>query len=442
MERLKEKVNSFLRKYKMDFESIDIDHNCSLFIAEMENGLEGKRSSLRMIPTYISVRNEFPFEEPVIVIDAGGTNFRVAVVHFTASKKSVIEDFKVYPMPGIKEEITKEAFFRTIAQYLEPVLNKSNKIGFCFSYPTEILPNRDGRLLRFCKEIKAKAVEGEIIGKTLLKIIKSQGLSSEKKVVLLNDTVATLLGGRASQPERVFDSYIGFILGTGTNSCYIEENRHIKKLDYSQVNSGLMLVNIESGAYDRAPRGRIDLEFDSTTVNPGEYIFEKMISGGYLGGLILSILKKAAEEGLFSEQFAGRIQSVDDLESKEIDEFLDYPYSNRNKLANCCLNGQPGEMSADCITLYHIIDATLERAAKLASVNLAAIIFKTGRGRNPCSPICIAAEGTMFYKSKLLRTKIEYHLKTYLNESKGIYFEFVKVENATLIGTAIAGLTN
>ena len=46
-----------------------------------------------------------------------------------------------------------------------------------------------------------------------------------------------------------------------------------------------MLINMESGAYDKVPSGQIDLEFDATTLNPGDFAFEKTISGAYQGGL-------------------------------------------------------------------------------------------------------------------------------------------------------------
>jgi hexokinase len=76
------------------------------------------------------------------------------------------------------------------------------------------------------------------------------------------------------------------------------------------------------------------------------------------------------------------------------------------------------------------------------TVNLSAVMLKRSKGTNPCIPVCISAEGTTFYKSKLFRNKLEYNIRTYLNDKKGVYCEFVKADNATLIGTAIAGLAN
>ena len=51
-------------------------------------------------------------------------------------------------------------------------------------------------------------------------------------------------------------------------------------------------------------------------------------------------------------------------------------------------------------------------------------------------------EGTTFYHLRYLKQRVEYYLKDYLENRKGIYYEIMNVENATLIGAAIAGLTN
>lgn len=433
MLKIKEKVQQFLNKYEMNFTEVDLNANCEKFLDEMQKGLDAQESSLLMIPTYISMDSEIPVNEPVIVIDAGGTNFRVAVVYFDDNKKPVIEDFKVYPMPGTKGELSKEEFFDTMASYIEPVINKSNKIGFCFSYPVVILPNKDGRLVKFSKEVKAPEVHGEIIGENLLKALKKRGCKEDKSLVLLNDTVSTLLGGKAAYPDRVFESYIGFILGTGTNTCYVEKASNIGKLPELKASEGTMLINVESGNYDKMPRSVIDREFDSTTLNPGTYAFEKAISGAYQGGIVLAVVRKAAREGLLSAGFAEKIAGDIQLSSKEIDDFLYYPYGN-NILAGFCADDE------DRKCLYSLIDAVFERAARFVAINITAVIIKSGKGTNPCAPVCVTADGSTFYKSKIFRGKLDYYMKNFANNEKNVYCEFVKADNGVLVGTAIAGL--
>jgi hexokinase len=390
-----------------------------------------------MIPTYIEVEREIPVEEPVVVLDAGGTNFRVASVHFNGEGRPVIERFRLLKMPGVDQHVSKEEFFKIIAGYMSDHLDISHRIGFCFSYPIDILPDKDGVLVQFSKEIKANEVIGERIGSNLLSAIKSKGNKEKKHIVLLNDTVATLLAGSSAFKDRRFDSYVGFILGTGTNCCYIEKNRNIEKnkdLDADKY----QIINVESGGFNKQPRGTVDIEMDSSTINPGEYTFEKMISGAYFGMLCLSTIKSAARDGLFSGAVSERLQSISELEAKAVNDFMLYPARGENPLAAAV----GVENEDDREILYHLIDRLIERAAKLSAINLSSVVQKSGKGKNPCYPVCITADGSMFYGLKTLRQKIEYYMKKYLVEFHGLRFEFISVENAPLIGAAIAGLTN
>ncbi len=432
---MRDKVSSFLKKYNMYYDSIDFNKCCNEFIDEMDKGLCGETSSLMMLPTYINSEGEIPINEPVIVMDAGGTNFRVAVVYFDENKTPVIDNFNVYPMLGTQGAISKEEFFEKIVDYLMPVIHRSNKIGFCFSFPTNILPNKDGKVIKFSKEITIENMEGITICENIAKTLKARGINEDKKFVLLNDTVATMLGGIANSSNRKFDSYIGFILGTGTNTCYIEKNNSIKKINLTNETLNSMVINIESGAYVKMPEGEFDKQFDLTTINPGEYTYEKKVSGVYQGSVINFTIKQAIKENLFSKEFEINFKKLNNVGMKDISEFCYYPYGE-NILANCCNNED------DRLALYYIIDGSFERASKMVAINLASIMIKTNTGKNPNKPVCIVAEGTTFYKSKLFRYKLDYYIKDFLENEKGIYCEFMKAENATLTGTAIAGLLN
>lgn len=434
-------VETFLKKTGIHPDSVVLSAGTEAFVGEMKDGLNGAKSSLKMLCTYISPEGDIPVNEKVIVMDAGGTNFRVAVVHFDEKRDVVVEDFRLFPMPGTKGELSKEEFFESVANSLMPVIDKSDKIGFCFSYPTEILPNKDGRLIHFNKEVRVRDMEGQEIGSELLRTLKAKGVQGEKHIVLLNDTVATLLGGKAAFPNRKFDSYIGFILGTGTNTCYVEDNAQISQAPSLKDIAGSTLINIESGGYNGAPRGVLDDELDAKTTDPGRQAFEKMISGAYQGPLLQTILDKAVAEGLFSTSFAASYKTLNAIVSKDIDDFCFYPYSVENVLGGC-VNANDASADADRDILYALIDAMFERAAKLVAINLAAVIEKSGKGRNPLLPVCVAAEGTTFYKSKLFKVKLDYYVRSFLNDEKGLYCEFVKTDNCTLIGTAIAGLLN
>jgi hexokinase len=56
--------------------------------------------------------------------------------------------------------------------------------------------------------------------------------------------------------------------------------------------------------------------------------------------------------------------------------------------------------------------------------------------------VCVSAEGSTFFGLKGLRFRTEYYLKSYLADVRRAFCEIVSVEHATLVGAAIAGLTN
>lgn len=427
------KVEKFLNQYGMYYRDINMDEECKKFIEEMKEGLEGRESSLEMIPTYLTVSNDIPTETKAVVIDAGGTNFRVGLVEFTKDMQVQISDFDKKQMPGIKEELSKETFFNTMVDYTKEVASKGTDVGFCFSYPTEISKDKDGTLLRWSKEVKAPEVVGEKIGANLIKGLKLID-GKDRKVVILNDTVATLLGGQGISSHREFDGYMGFIFGTGTNVCYIEEVSQISKID----NDGLehtMIVNTESGAYNKLPRGVIDEAFDQTTNNPGDYQFEKMVSGRYLGPITLEVLHAAARDGLVSENCAQALLEMKEAELIDVNHFIYDPYDASNSFVKTIY------IEEDRSSIYQIIDALIERAAKVCAIKLSAMILKTGAGSNPCKPVAIVAEGTTFYKLKQYREKLDRYMREYLTEENHRYYEFLKGEDLNLIGTAIAALS-
>ena len=424
-------IRRFLEEHKMRAIDINIQQVVDLINIDMLNGLDGKESTLRMIPTYIEAENQFLTGVPVVAVDAGGTNFRTALVKFNTKGKLEISNLMNARMPGLEGEISKAEFFKIIAGYVKPNAELSDRIGFCFSYPTEILPDKDGILLQFCKEVQAPEVIGELIGKNLLEALGME----EKQIVLLNDTVATLLAGKSASFGREYDSFIGYILGTGTNTCYIETNRNILKLKSLDASKS-QIINIESGAFGKVPQTDIDIAFDKTTVNPGDYKFEKMFAGGYFGGLCLTALKVAAREGVFTADATSGIMSVNELSSEEVNKYVTNPKSAHGPLSGCLMNRTDEENCKE------LIECLIDRSAKLVAANIAAVILKTNKGQSAKKPILITIEGTTFYKMHNLRGSFEKYLKEYLKEEKQRYYEFTEVQQSSLVGAALAALIN
>lgn len=428
------KAQRFLMEQGLSDENIRFEKTLDDFLDEMKKGLAGKTSSLKMIPTYLTAGQDVPVGKKITVLDAGGTNFRVATVYFDAVGQAVVERFEKHTMPGIEREMSKEDFFAEIAGYVEPYLSEADSISFCFSYPTEIQPDKDGRLIAFTKEIKAQEVEGELIGKSLLAALPEK--YRDKEILILNDTVATLLAGQAQTVGQAYSSYAGFILGTGTNTAYIERTDRIAVLSGDAGET--MIVNTESGGYCGKNQGPVDKTFTAMTDHPDLFHNEKMISGAYLGGLCRTALLTAAEQDLFSKDFGKAIQEMGELDTRDISDFLGISMTSHNPFSSVVQDARED----DVISVYHIVDGIIQRAAKLTAVDLSAAVLKCGQGRNPLSPVLITVDGTTFFKLKDFQCRVDDYMRRHLTQRRGLYYRIVQAKDATLLGTAIAGLTN
>ncbi len=428
---MKDTVLDFLNRHSLNADDIDMEFLCSRFIDEMKAGLEGKRSSLAMIPSFCSPEARPKPGECVIVIDAGGTNLRTCTVTFDAELNPVIGDFKKTSMPGIKRRVSAEEFFNVFADEVERLLDKSDRIGFCFSYAAEILPDHDGIPLLFSKEIKAEEVLGKHIGKELLSVLASRGHDvSRKRIIILNDTVTTLLAAEAKNSDGRYDGCVGFILGTGTNTAYIERNENIKKLDPSIPRAGSQIINVESGCMDIC-LGDIDRAFLDSTAQPDKYTFEKMISGAYLGPLSHRVIETAVKEGLFSKTFCEKFSRLEPLNTIELNDFLS---DKAGVLLRCASEEE------DYDTLLEILGAFISRAAKLTAANLASAVLITDFGKDENHPVLINADGTTFHYIAFLKSYTTEYLDAYLSE-KGRRAVITKIENSPTIGSAIGALT-
>ena len=80
------KLPDFIFKSGIGPESMNEELFIGCFMEEMRSGLRGESGSLGMIPTYISCSADLPESGFAVAIDAGGTNFRTALVRFEGGK--------------------------------------------------------------------------------------------------------------------------------------------------------------------------------------------------------------------------------------------------------------------------------------------------------------------------------------------------------------------
>lgn len=417
----------FLSSHNLGAEYVDSNEILELFFSEMKKGLKGDESSLRMIATYQESPDTIKKGEPVIVMDAGGTNFRTVLVTFNDDNKPVLEDFKRVPMPGVDREVTAKEFYSIFADNIERFMGKSNRIGFCFSYAAEITEDHDGIPLMFSKEIKAPETIGRPLGKEILEELRRRGYEVDNvKISIVNDTVATLLAAKA-ESEKKDASFVGFILGTGTNTAYVEKNSNIGKI---KRDDGSQIINTESGCL-KIELTDLDRAFMLTTQDPNSYHLEKMISGAYLGSFSYFVIKKAIEEGVFSPLFVSSFSSLSSLKTEDVGSFISSGEGVLGKLE---------KSKEDSISLYLILETIIERAGKLTALNLSAAALFSSGGESVDNPIVINADGTTFYKLPYLKFYTTYYLEEILKKKNRRFYKIVNIDSSPIIGAAISAL--
>uniref|UniRef100_A0A803SXT5 Phosphotransferase n=1 Tax=Anolis carolinensis TaxID=28377 RepID=A0A803SXT5_ANOCA len=274
------------------------------FRREMKNGLSrdfNPTATVKMLPTFVRSIPDGSEKGDFIALDLGGSFFRILRVKVSHEKKQTVQmETEIYNTPEDIMHGSGTRLFDHVAECLgdfmekQEIKDKKLPVGFTFSFPCRQSKLDEGILITWTKRFKASGVEGADVVKLLNKAIKKRGDYDADIMAVVNDTVGTMM-------TCGFDDQrceVGLIIGTGTNACYMEEMRHI---DLVEGDEGRMCINTEWGAFGddgllEDIRTEFDREIDRGSLNPGKQLFEKMVSGMYMGELVRLILVKMAKE--------------------------------------------------------------------------------------------------------------------------------------------------
>ncbi|ORX92054.1 hypothetical protein K493DRAFT_316823 [Basidiobolus meristosporus CBS 931.73] len=338
-----------------------------------------------MIPSFITDRATGDEVGQFLALDLGGTNLRVCLVTLKGQGQIALKQHKFNIPNSLKTGDHKE-LFQTMAQNVELFLGQiSNQIdvdgkplplGFTFSYPIDQTAIDSGKLVRWNKGFDIPGAVGRDVVQLLQYALDNLGLNV-KVVAILNDTVGTLLA--SSYQDR--NSVMGVILGTGSNTAFIEKTRNITKMDLSHIKSDDMIVNIEWGAFDNErvslPCTMFDNHLDRESISPGSQIFEKMISGEYLGTLVQLVLFNLIDRRLIFDgrsskmlntPFSFETSYMSTIESDTTENLTDTKSVLENSLD---INDST---LTDRQMLKRICHMIGRRAARLAGAGLAAVV--------------------------------------------------------------------
>ncbi|XP_042552326.1 hexokinase HKDC1 [Dipodomys spectabilis] len=376
------KVDRFLYHMRLSDEILlDI---MARFQAEMEKGL-GKdtnpTASVKMLPTFVRAIPDGSENGEFLSLDLGGSKFRVLKVQVSEEgKRNVQMESQFYPMPNEISRGNGVELFDYVADCLSDFMkhkelkHKKLPLGFTFSFPCRQTKLEEGVLLSWTKKFKARGVQDTDVVSRLTNAMKKHKDLDVDILALVNDTVGTMMTCAYDDPY----CEVGVIIGTGTNACYMEDMSHI---DLVEGDEGRMCINTEWGAFGddgslEDIRTEFDRELDLGSLNPGKQLFEKMISGLYLGELVRLILLKMAKAGLlFGGEKSSALHTKGKIETQHVaamEKYKEGLANTREILTDLGL--EPSE--ADCIAVQHVCTIVSFRSANLCAAALAAILTR------------------------------------------------------------------
>ncbi|KAK1332928.1 hypothetical protein QTO34_006459 [Cnephaeus nilssonii] len=286
-----------------------------------------------------------------------------------------------------------------LANFMDKLQIKDKKLplGFTFSFPCIQTKLDESFLVSWTKGFKSSGVEGKDVVTLIRKAIQRRGDFDIDIVAVVNDTVGTMMTcGYDDQ-----NCEIGLIVGTGSNACYMEEMRHI---DMVEGDEGRMCINMEWGAFGDDGvlddiRTEFDQEIDMGSLNPGKQLFEKMISGMYMGELVrLILVKMAKEELLFRGKLSPELLAKGRFETKDVSD-IEGEKDGIRKAHEVLVRLGIEPTQEDCVATHRICQIVSTRSANLCAATLAAVLrrIKENKGEERLRST-IGVDGSVYKK--------------------------------------------
>ena len=271
-------------------------------------------------------------------------------------------------------------------------------LGLTFSFPVYQNAINSGILLRWTKGFDIPSVVGQDVCQLLQHQIDLRRLPV-KVTALVNDAAGTIMSRAYSLPFHHTRTSIGTIFGTGTNGVYLEKLSKIGKLldGPFDESTGKMFISIEWGSFDNnlsvLPSTEYDVEINEASINPGNQMFEKRVSGMFLGELLRTVLVKLySDPGVSLFDGSGLSTGIENREEKaldkrwvvdssilsiaELDDSEDLAIL-RQKITDA-LEIPPSLVSKEDAQAVKIIAHAIgKRAARMGGMALGAVVLKT-----------------------------------------------------------------
>jgi hexokinase len=328
-----------------------------------------------------------------LAVDLGGSNCRICLVELHGNSTFTAVQTK-HPVPAsIMVNESYKPLFSFIAQNISTFLKahceleqkEHYSLGFTFSFTCDQTSLAGGILIHWDKGWDIPEAVGKDPCAMLQEAIDSAGLPISV-AVLANDSVGALLT-RAYTSSQDVSTLGAIIFGTGTNAAYVEKLSNIRRLGVNASNGHIMVINTEWGCFDdemRAlPRTSYDDDLDISSAYPGSQLFEKQVSGLYLGELLRLVILQLIKRGALTMKFAdgSPVLKRGGIESSFLSHIVKDTHNDLESAMDLIkISLFANDVSPDdARSIQYLAAAIARRAARLAGASLAAIIIQSGR---------------------------------------------------------------
>ncbi|KAI9140623.1 hypothetical protein BKA69DRAFT_1078924 [Paraphysoderma sedebokerense] len=431
----------------------------SKFIAEMTKGLSEHNQTLKMIPSYVTNLPTGNETSTYLALDLGGTNFRVCSVTLLGNSKFSLTHSK-FTIPDNMKTGKGEELFDFIADCIYTFIHEhateesgmkhmkdgSLKLGFTFSFPVNQTALDKGTLIHWSKGFTASNVVDNDVVELLQKSLHKKNLNITVSA-LVNDTVGTLMAHAYPSPS----TRVGVIFGTGTNAAYVSPSSAITKYKGPAPSSKQMIINIEWGAFDNEkqvlPLTKYDEQLDKDSSNPGAQIFEKLISGMYLGEIVrYTVVDLIANGALFGGKMTKEWEKAHAFQTaymSAIEADTSPALTSTSQILTTHFS-MPNTTLTDRQLLKSLVQQIGTRAARLSGIAIYSVLEKLGLplssthyNPNPSEserkspeeggPVTVAIDGSVWLHYPGFQDRVKSVLREMMGAEKA---EMVKLENA------------
>merc|ERR1712183_671256 len=421
---------------------------------EMDKGLgkeTNEKAKIKMIPSYVTSLPDGTERGNFLALDLGGTNFRVLHVNIgdpINGRPNIDMDSQIYKMPESVITGPGDELFDHIAGWMYDFLSRLHlsktllPVGFTFSFPCKQDSLDSASLITWTKGFSASGVEGENVVTMLKEAIQRRGDMQCNVVAVVNDTVGTLMS--CANFEK--NCQIGLIVGTGSNACYMENSKNVGT---TSIEDGDMCINMEWGAFGDDGvlddfRNEYDRHVDNASINAGRQLFEKMISGMYLGEIVRLVLVNLTKQGaLFNGKISPALSTYGTFETSFVSQIEGDSMRMRRRLESssapheCCVSDMTATQNvlasldlleanrADCEIVTRVCQAVSRRAANLCASGIAAVAHKIAENdrrngkveKDEECRITVGVDGTVYKKHPTFARMMNSMTKSLCEES-------------------------